>query len=197
MSNSHDLFDRIEGEQDRLNCIISLIAKMSAACRKAQDMLTFAQYDPDVTELTNRLDLHRAQLLRYLDQILSSLLEPRSFNTSEQAENYSEFLVPVCGFRAELIDDIIVVAMPMLLPRSYSHKIVAEEYGHAYAASLSYVMSRFVESTPPQKLKKFALKTVSLIFVFPDDDQIPDADGFDTKSVIDAVTGHLPGGDSG
>lgn len=197
MSNSHDLFDCIEGEQDRFNRIKSITAEMSSVCRRAQDMLALAPYDPDVTELTAQLDRHRAQILGCVDKITSSLLEPCSLSASVQAENYSLFLDPVCGFRVQLIDDIIIAAIPMLLPRSYSHKIVAEDYGHAYTASLSYVMSRFVDSTPPQQLQKYVFKTVSLIFVFPDDDQIPDADGFDTKSVIDAVTGHLPGGDSG
>lgn len=197
MRNSHDLFDRNEGEQARFNRIISLTAELSAVCREALDILAFAQYCPDVMELTAQLGCHRAQSLGCVDKITSSLLEPFSLSASAQNENYSLFLDPVCGFRMQLIDDIIIAAMPTLLPRSYSHKIVAEEYGHAYAASLSYVMSRFVDSTPPQQIKKYVQKTVSLIFVFPDDDQIPDADGFDTKSVIDAVTGHLPGGDSG
>lgn len=197
MSNNHDLFDRIEGEQDRFNRIKSITTEMLSICSKAQDMLAFAQYDPDVMELTAQLDRHRAQILGCVDKITSSLLEPCSLNASVQAENYSLFLDPVCAFRVQLIDDIIIAAMPTLLPRSYSRKIVAEEYGHAYAASLSYVMSQFVNGAPPQQIKKYVQKTVSLIFVFPDDDQIPDADGFDTKSVIDAVTGHLPGGDSG
>lgn len=193
----HKLFDRIEGEQNRLDHIATLTAEMTTACQKAKDMLTFAYYDPDVTELTTQLNRHRAQMLGCLDQIMSSLLEPCSLSASAQAENYSLFLDPICGFRVQLIADIIIVATPMLLPRSYAHKIVAEDYGHAYAASLNYVMSRFAESIPPQQLQKYVLKTVSLIFVYPDGYQIPDADGFDTKAVIDAVTGHLPGGDSG
>ncbi len=71
------------------------------------------------------------------------------------------------------------------------------DYGHPFVDAVNKAMSELLPTVPPEAYRRFATKTVSFYYVYPSYKvQIPDSDRYDTKAIIDAVTGWLPGGDA-
>ena len=98
----------------------------------------------------------------------------------------------------------LILHTPLLPPggdrsKYYTHRnkyAPSADYGHAFTEGVNGAMCRLLPKIPLEVYQRFAEKMVSMIYIFPKGKrQLPDNDRYDTKAIIDAVTGFLPGGD--
>ena len=111
----------------------------------------------------------------------------------------------ILGVEVKYFEGKIVAFLPVLPPRGdkFVFSNTTKRYypkapfGHPYYDSVARKMPACFSSIPIEELKKFKKKLVSFFFVYHTDTKdIPDSDRHDTKTITDAITGWLPGGDA-
>lgn len=117
-----------------------------------------------------------------------------------EAVHHQEFVRPFIGIRAELINKKIVVWLPHLTKKhqriSASTSKNPYPYSHAYADEVSYELRKLTAFFTSQQFNDFATKTLNFYHCYSKRSKhLPDTDNYDTKTVVDAISGWLPYGD--
>lgn len=173
---------------------------------KTLDPENFASAILDVTFST--------EIKRCLDRMYRAIVETDSFMWKDlAAATAPKFLedfqaVKTSDAKANFIDGRIIVHCPLLASRyvytaygtSYSSirksKLYPVNYSHIYSQDVRSAISELLREIPRKTFEMFREKTVTFFSVYPSNEaSLLDSDNHDTKTITDAITDYLPGGD--
>lgn len=181
-------------EEEALELLHQLQKITSDLASEVQEMVREIDFIPSEIS-SSRMARLRSKMLSLVDDAVMTALSPDTFPERGGAE-YIHFLDDFMGIKINISGDALLLQLPRLLPRRYRPDRSADTYGQYYRDAARYAMTQLINHIPPQQFQNYIIKTVCIIAVYPSSTkQIPDTDSYDTKTIIDAVTGSLPGGD--
>lgn len=102
------------------------------------------------------------------------------------------------GVELRVAEDCLILKTPHLISRNQRFTAAANgAFSKDHSAVFQREVAEKMKDAPP-RFKSLLNKTILCVFVYaPNRQYIPDADNLDTKTVIDAITAEMYGGDSG
>ncbi len=198
--------ERTRSVMKSLDSIKDVCSKLVSSVNDYRYYLESGELEPDLYgEYLIKSDSLNFKLIHGIEKIYQTLQIPRTADgliSYSEAEEllFEKSFIPAEGVGLSSDTDCIYLKVPMLIHRKKG--FLTNSAGSSYYTDHTAFFKNTVEYVMRKKdfsaefLDGFQLKTVNYFFVYPEGEIAIDSDNHDTKSVTDALTMYLPGGDS-